>query len=188
VAQGKFAEDLYDRLTPFPCESRRLETDGKRLRLSPGMYCQHSEKMRFGVSRSPRRPEVVGELLWRGICENLSGSSSGEPSFQRENRYGTRPFSRDWKRANLFASFLKRVEVKPSESPKQEAPSETNGPPLPIFLSNWSTDQNPLVSIKTFTQLLREKFNDPEYRNIFTDRYRGYRIKLTPFWIGFLTT
>jgi nitrogen fixation/metabolism regulation signal transduction histidine kinase len=69
---------------------------------------------------------------------------------------------------NAFASFLKKLEVPTPARETKEASRESLGPPLPLFLIELvHRIKNPLVSIKTFTQLLREKFSDGEFREYF---------------------
>lgn len=68
---------------------------------------------------------------------------------------------------NSFCSFLKKTEIRKAEPLKGSA----NGLNLPdstlFFIELVHRIKNPLVSIKTFTQLLRDKFNDEEFRNYF---------------------
>jgi light-regulated signal transduction histidine kinase (bacteriophytochrome) len=68
----------------------------------------------------------------------------------------------------LFLTFLKKNNMEET-SPRAKMPPETPpSPPLPVFFIELvHRIRNPLVSIKTFTQLLREKFNDAEYRDYF---------------------
>jgi nitrogen-specific signal transduction histidine kinase len=69
---------------------------------------------------------------------------------------------------NSFTSFLKKAEVKPPAFQKKSLPDEPNTHSLSVFLIELvHRIKNPLVSIKTFTQLLREKFNDTEFREYF---------------------
>lgn len=73
---------------------------------------------------------------------------------------------------NPFSSFLKKTETKSGE-PVKNGPlrSQSNGLNIPdasiFFLELVHRIKNPLVSIKTFTQLLRDRFNDQEFRDCF---------------------
>jgi nitrogen-specific signal transduction histidine kinase len=67
-----------------------------------------------------------------------------------------------------FNSFLKKAEIKPPTFQKNSFPDEKNVLSLPLFFIELvHRIKNPLVSIKTFTQLLREKFGDMEFREYF---------------------
>jgi nitrogen-specific signal transduction histidine kinase len=69
---------------------------------------------------------------------------------------------------NSFTSFLKKAEIKSPALQKKSLPDEPNAHSLSVFLIELvHRIKNPLVSIKTFTQLLREKFNDAEFREYF---------------------
>jgi nitrogen-specific signal transduction histidine kinase len=67
-----------------------------------------------------------------------------------------------------FITFLKKADMKSTESKPQGFTPEQNANVLSLFLMELvHRIKNPLVSIKTFTQLLREKFNDGEFREHF---------------------
>ncbi len=69
---------------------------------------------------------------------------------------------------NSFFTFLKKAEAKSPESKSQNSNNEQNNNALSLFLIELvHRIKNPLVSVKTFTQLLREKFNDAEFREHF---------------------
>lgn len=69
---------------------------------------------------------------------------------------------------NSFITFLKKAEVKPPEFKHPDLPDEKNAQTLSLFLIELvHRIKNPLVSIKTFTQLLQDKFNDGEFREQF---------------------
>ncbi len=74
---------------------------------------------------------------------------------------------------NSFAEFIKNAEMRSKYPSPPAAPHlhSSNGSPLPdasvFFIELVHRIKNPLVSIKTFTQLLRDKFNDAEFRNYF---------------------
>jgi light-regulated signal transduction histidine kinase (bacteriophytochrome) len=70
---------------------------------------------------------------------------------------------------NSFFTFLQRADFKnPFESNGGHSDREQQLLPWIFFLAELvHRIKNPLVSIKTFTQLLREKFNDGEYRESF---------------------
>jgi nitrogen-specific signal transduction histidine kinase len=69
---------------------------------------------------------------------------------------------------NSFVSFLKTAEMKPSVLETKSLRNETNNHLSSLFFIDLvHRVKNPLVSIKTFTQLLREKFGDEEFREYF---------------------
>jgi nitrogen-specific signal transduction histidine kinase len=69
---------------------------------------------------------------------------------------------------NSFSSFLKKTEMNTPALKEKNLPDERNIHTLStFFIELVHRIKNPLVSIKTFTQLLREKFNDAEFRNHF---------------------
>jgi nitrogen-specific signal transduction histidine kinase len=69
---------------------------------------------------------------------------------------------------NSFITFLKKAEVKPPEFKHPSLHDEQNAHTLSLFLIELvHRIKNPLVSIKTFTQLLQDKFNDGEFREQF---------------------
>jgi nitrogen-specific signal transduction histidine kinase len=67
-----------------------------------------------------------------------------------------------------FVAFLKKADRTPTESKPANLSSDQNTHFFSLFLMELvHRIKNPLVSIKTFTQLLREKFNDGEFREHF---------------------
>jgi two-component system nitrogen regulation sensor histidine kinase GlnL len=67
-----------------------------------------------------------------------------------------------------FVTFLKKAELRSTESTPRGFSPDQNTHMLSLFLMELvHRIKNPLVSIKTFTQLLREKFNDGEFREHF---------------------
>ena len=71
--------------------------------------------------------------------------------------------------SHSFFSFLKQTDLKPPiERNGNSSGSDSHSVHWIFFLAELvHRIKNPLVSIKTFTQLLREKFNDGEYRDSF---------------------
>jgi nitrogen-specific signal transduction histidine kinase len=69
---------------------------------------------------------------------------------------------------NSFITFLKKAELKPPESKPNHLSHEQRADALSIFLIELvHRIKNPMVSIKTFSQLLREKYDDMEFRDHF---------------------
>ncbi len=171
VAQGKFSEDLYDRLNTLSVRVPSLRDRREEIAaLARHVLAQQSQKMKIrSVAISKEALRLLESYWWPGNLREFERVLIRGAIFSEGEQVTDRGLLAEiGDERNSFASFLKRVEVKPSESPKQDPASETNGPPLPIFLIELvHRIKNPLVSIKTFTQLLREKFNDPEYREYF---------------------
>jgi signal transduction histidine kinase len=77
-------------------------------------------------------------------------------------------FSKAETESSSFSSFLKKMEGEISAFKEKPSSDEQNTHTLStFFIELVHRIKNPLVSIKTFTQLLREKFNDAEYRDQF---------------------
>jgi nitrogen-specific signal transduction histidine kinase len=67
-----------------------------------------------------------------------------------------------------FVAFLKNADNRSAESKPRNWASDQNTHLFSLFLMELvHRVKNPLVSVKTFTQLLREKFNDGEFREHF---------------------
>jgi nitrogen-specific signal transduction histidine kinase len=67
-----------------------------------------------------------------------------------------------------FVAFLKKEGTRSPATKPRNFPSDQNTRMLSVFFMELvHRIKNPLVSIKTFTQLLREKFNDGEFREHF---------------------
>jgi nitrogen-specific signal transduction histidine kinase len=67
-----------------------------------------------------------------------------------------------------FSTFLKKADAESIDSKPRSFSSEQNANLLSLFLIELvHRIKNPLVSIKTFTQLLRAKFDDAEFREHF---------------------
>jgi len=83
---------------------------------------------------------------------------------------------------NAFLTFVKRGQTRKHVAETEDTTRRAFLPPLPIFFIELvHRIRNPLVSIKTFTQLLREKFNDAEYRDYFYRIVTKILKKLTLF-------
>jgi len=69
---------------------------------------------------------------------------------------------------NSFTSFLRKTEVNLPGNQGKSLPDDQSAQYLPLFFIELvHRIKNPLVSIKTFTQLLREKFDEMEFREYF---------------------
>ncbi len=171
VAQGKFSEDLLHLLSTLSLKIPSLRDRGKEIStIARYLLAQHARKMRLKkVSITSQALKMLESYWWPGnlmeferVIVQSAVFSEGDTLTERDL------FVEVESEKNSFASFLKKLEVGPSPRKAKEAPLEGTPPPLPLFLIELvHRIKNPLVSIKTFTQLLREKFNDGEFREYF---------------------
>jgi nitrogen-specific signal transduction histidine kinase len=173
AAQGKFLEDLYYQLSTLsifvpPLRDRTNEIP----RIVQYILEKYSKKMRIKkVAISSDVLSLLESYWWPGNLRELEhvvirGAiySDGEKLKEKDL------FFRQEEEKTSFSSFLKKSDMKPL-IPRGKAFLEgQNTHSLATFLIELvHRIKNPLVSIKAFTQLLREKFNDPEFR----DQYYG---------------
>ncbi len=175
VAQGTFLADLYFRLKTLsihlpPLRDRPreigtiaqyiLEENAKRLKIK-----------RMGISNEVLR--LLESYWWPGNLKELEHViirsailSEGEKIMEKDL------LIQNGMDRNSFNSFIEKAETRPAEPLKNEPPkNQSNGLNIPdsplFFIELVHRIKNPLVSIKTFTQLLRDKFNDAEFRDYF---------------------
>ena len=171
IGQGRFSEDLYHRLNTLsihvpPLRERPKEISG----IAQYVLDKYSKKTKInkvGISDSVLK--LFQNYWWPGNLRELEqvmiqsaliseGETLTEKDLLFETENGNKP----------FIAFLKKADVK-SRDPKPERFSpELNANLLSLFFIELvHRIKNPLVSVKTFTQLLREKFGDPEFREHF---------------------
>ena len=171
VAQGKFSEDLYYRLNTLTVSVPPLRQRVKEISMiAQYILTEYSKRMKIkkvGISKNVLT--LLENYWWPGNVRELEHVmirsavfSDGENIMEKDLLFET-----DNER-NSFVSFLKKGEM------KADAYQTTNhhGAPNSYSLSLFFVElihriKNPLVSIKTFTQLLREKFGDDEFREYF---------------------
>ena len=175
VAQETFSEDLYFRL-------KTISIHLPPLRDRPGeigaiaQYLLEESAKRLKIKRMSISNDVLRLLesyWWPGNLKELEhviirGAilSEGEKIMEKDLSIET------GMEKNSFSSFIKKAETSSAEPPKNGFPkSQSNGLNVHdaslFFLELVHRIKNPLVSIKTFTQLLRDKFNDAEFRDYF---------------------
>jgi len=175
TAQGTFSEDLYLRL-------KTIFIHLPPLRDRPGeigaiaQYLLEESAKQLKIKRMSISNEVIRLLehyWWPGNLKELEHVivrsavlSEGEKIMEKDLSIETGMEN------NPFFSFIKKVETSPAEPPENGSPkSRSSGLNVPdasvFFLELVHRIKNPLVSIKTFTQLLRDKFNDAEFRDYF---------------------
>ncbi len=171
MAQGKFSEDLYHQLTTFPIHLPSLRDRTKEIpAIAQYILEKHSKAMKINkVGISDNVLTLLKSYWWPGNLKELEQViirsaifSEGGNLMEKDLLFETENES------NSFKTFLKKAEVKPPGFTSSGLPPEQNTNPLSLFLMELvHRIKNPLVSIKTFNQLLRDRFNDQEFREQF---------------------
>jgi nitrogen-specific signal transduction histidine kinase len=171
VAQGGFSEDLYYR---FRTQSILIPPLRSRVEEIPSiaqyMLAEHSKEMKIenkDISNNVLR--LLQKYWWPGNLKELEHVmirsaiySEGKTLMENDLFFETENEN------SSFISFLKESEKKPPALQKRNSSAEQNAHALSFFFIELvHRIKNPLVSIKTFTQLLREKFSDTEFRDYF---------------------
>jgi hypothetical protein len=171
VIQGKFMEDLYENLNtlliPIPTLRERVKEIPA---IAAYLLAENATRMKIKkVGISPRALELLESYPWPGnlreferVILRSAVLSEGEDLTARDLVCGLQD------EKHSFLAFVKETKLENTPSNPKPPPDIPLSPPLPIFFIELvHRIRNPLVSIKTFTQLLREKFNDAEYRDYF---------------------
>ena len=172
VAQGKFSEELLERLNTLSLKVPSLRDRGEEIAtIARYLLAQQARKLNLGkMSITSKALKMLEMYWWPGnlreferVLVQSAIFSVGETLTDRDL------FVEIESEKSAFASFLKKLEGNPPAPRKmKESSQEPGDPPLPLFLIELvHRIKNPLVSIKTFTQLLREKFSDGEFREYF---------------------
>ena len=169
--QGKFSEDLYDRLNTLSMRIPPLRERPKEISaIAHYVLKEYSKKMKInkvGISNSVLK--LFQNYWWPGNLRELEQViirsamfSEGETLTEKDLLFETENENKS------FNTFLKKADVRSGEPKSQGFPPERNANVFSLFLIELvHRIKNPLVSVKTFTQLLREKFGDPEFREHF---------------------
>ena len=172
VAQGKFSEDLYERMNTLGI---RIPPLRDRLREIPVMaqylLDEHAKKMKIKkVGISNHVLILFQNYSWPGNLRELEQVILRSTIFSEGDHLVEKDlFFETENEKNSFISFVKKWATGSSaRSLSKNSFDEQNKHFLPLLLIELvHRIKNPLVSIKTFTQLLREKFNDVEFREYF---------------------
>ena len=169
--EGKFSEDLYDRLNGLTIHVPPLRD---RIEDIPAIvrYLLVRDATRMNLRTKGISQNVLSLLQsywWPGNLKELETVilrsaifSDGETLMEKDLFFNAE------NERNSFFNFLGRADFKSPFEKKESASSEERSLPWIFFLAELvHRIKNPLVSIKTFTQLLGEKFSDQEYRNSF---------------------
>lgn len=171
VAQGKFSEDLYNQLSTFSIFVPPLRDRAKEISpIAQYILKEYSKKMKIKkVEISNNVFLLLESYWWPGNLRELehviirSAIFSDSPNLMEKDLF----FNTETEKSS-FSSFLKKTEMKIPTLREKSSPDEQNAHTLSLFFIELvHRIKNPLVSIKTFTQLLREKFNDAEFRDHF---------------------
>ncbi|MEI9477712.1 MAG: sigma 54-interacting transcriptional regulator [Deltaproteobacteria bacterium] len=171
VVQGKFMEDLYERLNTLliPIPSLRERT-GEIPTIAAYLLAEHSTHMKIKkVGISPDALTLLASYWWPGnLKEFESVILRSAVLSESENLTARDLVSGVQSEKHSFLTFVKKTKLGNASPKGKTPPDDPHAPPLPLFFIELvHRIRNPLVSIKTFTQLLREKFNDAEYRDYF---------------------
>jgi nitrogen-specific signal transduction histidine kinase len=131
---------------------------------------EYSKKMKInkvGISNTVLK--LLQDYWWPGNVRELEQVIIRSAMFSDGNILTEKDLLFETENENKsFVAFLKKADLTSSESKPRNLSPEQNANILSLFLMELvHRVKNPLVSIKTFTQLLREKFNDGEFREHF---------------------
>jgi len=171
VSQGLFSEDLYYRLTTLLIRVPPLrERVNEIAEIAQYVLTEHCKKMKIKkVGFSNNVLMLLQSYWWPGNLRELEYVIIRSAVFSEGDRLMEKDlfFETDVERSS-FLSFLKKVETRPlSIEKKNVIHKQDNHFSSFFFIELVHRIKNPLVSIKTFTQLLREKFDDEEFREYF---------------------
>jgi nitrogen-specific signal transduction histidine kinase len=171
VGQGKFSEDLYHRLNTLSIHIPPLRDRAKEISaIAQYIMEEYSKKMRIGkVEISDNVLKLFQNYWWPGNIRELEQVVIRSAMFSEGKNLTEKDLLFETESENKsFSTFLKKADAKSTESKRRSFSSEQNANLLSLFLIELvHRIKNPLVSIKTFTQLLREKFDDEEFREHF---------------------
>jgi hypothetical protein len=171
MTQGKFSEDLYHRLNILSIYLPPLRDRAKEIsEIAQFILESHSKTMKINqVDISNNVLTLLKSYWWPGNLKELEQViirsaifSEGKNLMEKDLLFETENES------NMFLHFLKKAGVNPPEFNPLGLSSDQQANSLSLFLIELvHRIKNPLVSVKTFTQLLRNKFSDVEFREHF---------------------
>jgi nitrogen-specific signal transduction histidine kinase len=171
VAQGKFLEELYHRISTLCIPLPPLRDRTKEIP-AIAQYILREQEQRMNIKQVEISQNVLAlfqNYWWPGNLRELEHViirsaifSEGETLLEKDLLFDTES------EKTGFVSFLKEGNGKSALFEQKGFATEQDAQPLLIFFIELiHRIKNPLVSIKTFTQLLRDKFNDPEFKDYF---------------------
>ena len=171
ILQGKFSEDLYHRLNTLSIHIPPLRDRSEEISSIAQYFLEeHSKKMKLNKVRiSNKVLTLLKSYWWPGNLRELEQVIIRSAIFSEGGDLMEKDLLFETENENhSFITFLKKAVGRPSEYKHSNLPHEQNTHTLSLFLFELvHRIKNPLVSVKTFTQLLREKFNDVEFREHF---------------------
>jgi nitrogen-specific signal transduction histidine kinase len=171
VAQGRFSEDLYHRLNTLSIHIPPLRDRPHEISvIVQYLLDEYSKKMKVGKLRiSNTFFNLLQEYWWPGTLRELQQVIVRSAMFSEGNILTEKDLHLETENGDKsFVAFLKKGDMRSPVPKPRNSPSDHNTHLLSLFFMELvHRIKNPLVSIKTFTQLLREKFNDGEFREHF---------------------
>jgi len=171
VDQGRFLEDLYYRFNTLSIYLPPLRERSKEIpAIAQSILADHAKKMKMkGIEISDRVLRLLQSYWWPENLRELEHVLLRSAIFSEGGRLMEKDlFFETGYEGNSFVDFLKKSGLNPAEMEKGIFSPDPTGSPLPLFFIELvHRIKNPLVSVKTFTQLLRDKFSDPEFRDTF---------------------
>jgi nitrogen-specific signal transduction histidine kinase len=171
VAKGRFSEDLYDRLITFSIKVPSLRDRTEEISaLAHYLLIQYSAKMRLKkVEISSSALKLLEGYWWPGNLKEFERVIVRSALFSEGASLTDQDlFLEIGNKASSLSSFRNQAKSTPTALKSKGSSDEPKASPLPLFFIELvHRIKNPLVSIKTFTQLLREKFDDGEFREYF---------------------
>jgi len=171
VLQGKFLGDLYNRLNIFSLHLPPLRERSDEIpTIAKYILKEASKNLKLNkMDISSNVIHLFQSYWWPGNLRELEHViirsaifSEGEIIMEKDLFFETE------NDRSFFPSFLRKVEEKSPFIQKEPSLAELNSHSLSLFLIELvHRIKNPLVSIKTFTQLLREKFDEKDFREYF---------------------
>jgi nitrogen-specific signal transduction histidine kinase len=171
MVQGRFSEDLYRRFNTLAIHIPPLRDRSKEIStIAQYILEEYSKKMKInkvGISNTVLK--LLQNYWWPGNLRELEQVIVRSAMFSEGNILMEKDLLFEAEDENKsFVAFLKKADMGSTESKPRTSLPEQNTSLLSLFLMELvHRVKNPLVSIKTFTQLLREKFNDGEFREHF---------------------
>jgi nitrogen-specific signal transduction histidine kinase len=171
IAQGRFSEDLYHRLNTLSIRIPPLRDRPNEIpAIAQYILEEYSKRTKTGKLRiSNTVSNLLQDYWWPGNLRELQQVIVRSAMFSEGNVLTEKDLLFEMENGDKsFIAFLKKGDMRSPVPKPRNSPSDQNTHMLSLFFMELvHRIKNPLVSIKTFTQLLREKFNDGEFREHF---------------------
>ncbi|MBM4338972.1 MAG: hypothetical protein FJ110_05475 [Deltaproteobacteria bacterium] len=175
VTWGTFSRDLYFRLKTLSIPLLPLRDRPRDIGAIAQFILEESANQlmirRIGISNDVLK--LLENYWWPGNLKELEQVMIRGATLSEGEKIMAKDLMIDiGTDRSPFSSFIEKTEMRQAESPNNELPrNPSNGFNIPdsslFFIELVHRIKNPLVSIKTFTQLLRDKFNDAEFKDYF---------------------